>query len=92
ILRRIPPEKRKEVVELLNTRGALSRRIREIDDIVEAEKRKLAQSCMESRVKVRLTAHPGTTVTIGGKTFRVKEPVHSSQFHFDPEKMSIEVS
>ena len=92
ILSRVPPEKRREVVELFNTRVAAARRIKEIDDLLEAEKRELAKRCMEARVKVRLTAHPGTSVTIGGKTFRVKEPVNSSQFHFDPEKMSIEVS
>jgi len=91
ILERTPPEKRKKVAELLKVRIAEARRCNEIDQILEEKKKARLKDFTQARVRARRAAHPGTAITVAGKTFLVKEPLQSSLIYFNPQMMDFEV-
>lgn len=91
ILMQTPPEKRKEVAEMLKKRIAMLARHEKIgQEIVEAGKecyRKLSKI----RIKVRRRIHPGSMVKMAGKTMIIKTPMDRCQFWWDNRDKEIRV-
>ncbi len=91
ILMQTPPEKRKEVAEMLKKRIAMLARHEMIgQEIIEAGKecyRKLSKI----KIKVRRRIHSGSMVKMAGKTMIIKTPLDRCQFWWDNTEKEIKV-
>lgn len=88
VLKRAALETGESVAELLRTATAARRRLDEVKAALIAQESALKRS-QRARIRVRDTVYPGTVLMIAGRSFQVREPIHKSQFYYDPQSDSV---
>jgi len=89
ILKRIPPEKRPAVAEVLKHRITLIKRRKAISEQINQLVLKRQEELAGIKIKVRKLLHPGSTIKFGGKAFPITRRTEASTIYWSETKRNI---
>lgn len=87
-----PKEDRGILAELLKIKAKLLARKKKLDEEKAEKLIALGKELAKIKLRVRRTAHAGTTITIGDKSIKLNRAEQASKFHWDPEKGGIAIT
>lgn len=90
ILKRTPPAKQAAARALISALGQIRNRIQELKAKQEENLERAKLECAKATVKVTKAIHPGTTITMAGRTMTIKERLSYAKLRFDPERGQIQ--
>ena len=85
ILMRTPTEKQGAICALLDTLEKMEERKRELLTLRDEAQERAREASTKATIVVRNSLHPGVTITMGGRTFTVKERLPYAKIRYDHE-------